>query len=235
MNILERSRYRVVGHNGPNRTMLPNFKKLGTMDQKFLNDTGDLLRTLGEDYDDLHVLKQDQIEEDGRLVTNCRLAVGDGGAPTPDSFKVREMRSIFLQKSNKTLALDEVDYRLPIDGSQAVLNHIEEWVGSDFFRSRINILFHNTDVPPHIDTNTSLYVRLLFMIEGEQEFFVKRRNQISSQKMFAGDVYFINQGWTHWIKNLSNSSRNRSSLLISCKWPSIEKYFQFDKNTSMFY
>jgi hypothetical protein len=235
MNILERNRYRAVGHNGPDRTMLPSFKKLGEMDQKFLNDTKDLLRVLGDDYDDLNVLKQDKIEQDGRLVTNCRLAVGDNGTPTPDSFNVREMRSVFLQQSNKELAFDEIDYRIPIPGSEPVLKHIENWVGPDFFRARINILFHETNVPPHIDTNTSVYVRLLFMIEGEQEFFVKRRNQISSQKMFAGDVYFINQGWTHWIKNLSDPSKNRSSLLISCKWPSIESYFNYIETDKTFY
>jgi hypothetical protein len=235
MNILENSRYRAVGQNGPDRKLLPNFKKLGTMDQNFLNDTAKLFEYLGDDYDDLSVLKKDTIEQNGKLVTNCRLAVGDNGTPTADSFNVREMRSIFLQESDKALALDEIDYRKPIKGSESVMRHIEKWAGTDFFRARINILFHETDVPPHIDTNTSVYVRLMFMLEGEQEFFVKRRNEVSSQVMSAGDIYFINQGWTHWIKNLTDHTKNRSSLLISCKWPSIEKYFQYDKEKNIYY
>lgn len=233
MNILENSRHRVVGHNGPDRNLLPCVKKIGTMSSEFLSDATNFIKHLGNNFDDLNVLKAEKIVNNGKLVTNCQLAVGDG----PDTFYVDKMRSIFIQQSDKEVALDEIDYQSPIAGSEKLIEHIKQWIHPDynFFRARINILNHGTDVPPHIDTNTSIYVRLMFVLEGKQEFFVKRRNQISSQIMSTGDIYFINQGWTHWIKNLTDHTENRSSLLISCKWPAIEKYFHFDKDKNIYY
>lgn len=227
MNMTKNTRSRVVGNNGPSRKLLPNFKKLGTMSEEFLRDVYMFLDNLGSDYDDLSVIKQEKVVNDGQLVTNCKLAVGDNGETTKDMFDIENMRSIFLQKSNKEVALDEFDYQQPIDGSNIVLDYINSWLIDDatFFRTRINILNNDCHVPPHIDTDTSVYVRLMFMIEGEQEFFIKRRGQVSSVKMQQGDVYFINQGWTHWVENLTQTDKHRTVLLISCKWKDVSHYF----------
>lgn len=232
MNILENNRYRVVGHNGPDRNLLPCFKKLGTMSSDFLSEATNFIKEIGNDYDDLNVLKTEKIVNNGKLVTNCQLATGNGA----DTFCVDKMRSIFIQQSNKEEALDEIDYQTPIPGSEKLIEHVKYWItpNHEFFRSRINILDHGTHIPPHIDTNTSVYVRIMFILEGNQKFFVKRRNRVYEQLMVSGEIYFINQGWTHWIENLTKKNEHRSSLLVSCKWPAIEKYFEYDQLSKFF-
>lgn len=226
VNMLANKRLMVKG-DGPGRQFLPNLKLIGTMSEDFLTDTLELIRNTDPDHNDIFDM------ESYGLAKQCKLAVGVNGENVEETFCVKDnnTRHIMLQEPmSADVGLYEKGYTKPIANKEHIIKHVKSFLKDKgiFYRGRISVLTPGTNVPKHIDTNTSVSVRLNFLTQGLQEFFVERRGIVESVIMKPGDVYFINQGWRHWVKNLSDIER--ITILISCDWGELKPYFTLQED-----
>jgi hypothetical protein len=213
----QHNRKRVRGFDGPDRRRLPSTKLLGNVGEGFINNYLEYIAQLPVDYNDM-------LDEDYGISQNCPLSVGDMAKGEGPLFDIKKLRHIMFQgaaSSDPELINDEENYTKPI--RPALLEPITT-ICSEFYRARLSIIPPDYDIPWHIDTNTSVSCRLSILLCGEQEWMTRRRGRIEKTLMKPGEIWFVNAGWPHMIKNRSNSE-GRVSVLLSTKWKNISKYF----------
>lgn len=96
-----------------------------------------------------------------------------------------------------------------------ICNIIEEQVGH-ITRTRLAVLMPGEQIKPHMDINTDKAIRIHIPILTNEDCIlgVKGKHASHEEHMAAdGSVWFLNQGYTHWVKN--NGSTPRVHLVSS--------------------
>lgn len=97
---------------------------------------------------------------------------------------------------------------------EEVMDMIEEKIGH-VTRSRYAVLKAGEEIKPHLDVNTDKAVRIHIPLITHEDclFGVQGKKTIVEEHMPAdGSVWFINQGYRHWVKN--NSPVDRVHLVF---------------------
>ena len=96
-----------------------------------------------------------------------------------------------------------------------VLDMIEEKIGH-VTRTRYAVLMPGEEIKPHMDINTDKAIRIhVPLITNEKCVFgVKgKKTQVEKHMEADGSVWFINQGYQHWVKN--DGDQPRVHLVVS--------------------
>lgn len=96
-----------------------------------------------------------------------------------------------------------------------IMDMIEEKIGH-VTRSRFAVLMPGEEIKPHMDINTDKAIRIHIPVLTNDKctFGVKGKKTSIEQHMPAdGSVWFLNQGFTHWVKN--NGDKPRVHLVFS--------------------
>ena len=90
-----------------------------------------------------------------------------------------------------------------------VMDMIEENIGH-VTRSRYAVLMPGEEIKPHMDINTDKAIRIHIPLFTDPKvgFGVKgKRSEVFEHMPADGGVWFINQAYTHWVKNESDQPR----------------------------
>ena len=90
-----------------------------------------------------------------------------------------------------------------------VMDMIEENIGH-VTRSRYAVLMPGEEIKPHMDINTDKAIRIHIPLFTNPQvgFGVKgKKNEVFEHMPADGGVWFINQAYTHWVKNESDQPR----------------------------
>lgn len=96
-----------------------------------------------------------------------------------------------------------------------IMDLIEEKVGH-VTRSRFAVLMPGEEIKPHMDINTDKAIRIHIPLFTKKECIVGvkgKKTSIEKHLPADGSVWFLNQGFTHWVKN--NSDVPRVHLVFS--------------------
>ena len=95
-----------------------------------------------------------------------------------------------------------------------VLDMIEEHVGH-VARTRYAVLKAGEEIKPHLDINTDKAVRIHIPLITHPDVLIGTRGKKREIEMHMpadGSVWFLNQAYTHWVKN--NSDIDRVHLVV---------------------
>lgn len=184
--ICNTKRQRVKG-DGPNRTKLVTFAKLGSV-------TDDVLHTLNEIVE--------------------RRTGNDLGTDTYNISQQCDVNNVFIdagyrqiliqERENDIATADEHDYtRYNEDVKIPFFNQI--------YRLRISEMSPGHEMNWHIDTDTSVMCRAQICLnENDSVFQFNRKGKIEEFTMKPGEMWFINTGWSHRV--VSNTKTRRSAI-----------------------
>ena len=90
-----------------------------------------------------------------------------------------------------------------------VMDYIEENIGH-VTRTRFAVLMPGEEIKPHMDINTDKAIRIHIPLLTNEDTVVgvKGKNTSVEKHLPAdGSVWFLNQGYTHWVKNEGTTPR----------------------------
>lgn len=115
-------------------------------------------------------------------------------------------RQVLLQHRT-TDGMSEMDYTNDDPRSASVRVAKQLWPRLRFFRARLMILSPEHEVPWHVDSDTTDFVRLHVLAQGECRWRFRRNRSRLHFNMRVGDLWFTNVGWLHTISNTSAVDR----------------------------
>jgi hypothetical protein len=196
------TRHIALSRDGIDRRHLPNFVHLGTITQTMADEALALARHL-PDLNDI---------EDGKycatqLMPLCRM-------------KPARYRQILLQE----LAPESSERAKFFDNGYTNWNaraddlSLCRWLKGHFatvWRCRIAELPAGSEIPWHIDTNTSVACRVTVNVSPvANRFEIDRKGEVEVRYLEPLSVYFTNTGFKHRVVN--ENSEARTSVLFSC-------------------
>lgn len=215
--------------NGPDRKLLPNYQKLGDVDDLGAGTFVKLRNTVERHL--AHYEGRNDINDEAsyEIAQNCPLKTY-----FPSSY-----RQLLLQhyrqpidpslsdeekEACKQPATSEFDYKSytvqPIYDSIGKV--LYEFIPSHF-RARIAVLPPGEVLDWHIDSNTSYACRIQIPVIGSCHWQIKRRKEVESRILNPGEVWFMNTGFSHRVEN--NGTEDRVVLLVGCKFDDIKDRF----------
>lgn len=90
-----------------------------------------------------------------------------------------------------------------------VMDMLEEKIGH-VARSRYAVLKAGEEIKPHLDINTDKAVRIHIPLITHEDVTIGvkgKKREVVKHMAADGSVWFMNQGYTHWVKNDSNVDR----------------------------
>jgi len=185
-------RERVRGNNGPRRHEVVTFKKISDVPSSVIDE----IRKIALNYQG-----NDLVDSRHPISVNSKIA---------QSFKSeRGYKQILLQKHTGDESIEESQYTEWFDDLET--KEIQKFLTETFgkvFRARISITPPGEELPWHIDTDTSKMCRIQICVQDKESYFeFNVRGTETSNRMKEGELYFINTGWTHRIRNVSDSDR----------------------------
>ena len=90
-----------------------------------------------------------------------------------------------------------------------VMDMLEEKIGH-VARSRYAVLMPGEEIKPHMDINTDKAIRIHIPLLTNEECVVGvegKKRRVEEHLQADGSVYFLNQGYTHWVKNDGDTPR----------------------------
>lgn len=107
--------------------------------------------------------------------------------------------------------LDERNYCIPNQHARGMMLEILKSFKARFTRSRLAVLMPGFEGKPHIDYNTDYSIRIhipIFTNEKSHFCYVKKDGSVEAVHMPAdGRMWFVNNGYTHYVTNLGQSPR----------------------------
>jgi mannose-6-phosphate isomerase-like protein (cupin superfamily) len=100
---------------------------------------------------------------------------------------------------------DERDYKMFSEAAKPYLEEIAIKFGALVYRTRYATIEPDDVLEWHVDQPTM--DRWCIVLEGEQTFEIKTRQDIFPQKMMPGQIWFINSSWEHRVINTGNKRR----------------------------
>lgn len=108
---------------------------------------------------------------------------------------------------------DEKNYDLRNDFCKGYINEIIDFIEENIghvSRTRFAVLMPGEKIKPHMDINTNKAIRIHIPVFTHKDCVVgvRGKNTFTEVHMPAdGHLWFLNQGYTHWVNNNSNIPR----------------------------
>lgn len=200
----QRYRDRVKGF-GPDRSQLPNFKKVCDLPIKIQQQLLDVWRACR--HNDLENSEKYPIKD------NCSLKY-----TLPEG-----MKHILLQSINTTKdPNDEKSYS--VWNELALATDLPGWIEKNIgatFRTRLAVLPPGAEFSWHIDTNTAVACRCSVILNNPNSVFeIDRKGQVETLKAEVGEVIFTNTGYKHRVYN--PTKKTRCNLLFGFEYSELK-------------
>jgi quercetin dioxygenase-like cupin family protein len=207
-----RVKARVQGNNGPDRKLLPTFRRIGTYDvddyRALERLVAEQLATHAPDYNDINNPNVYEIAQSCELKTyftsNYRQILFQTTADRPEDADIVPEEWEYQNYQESAVEFEELI-------NQFVKPH---------FRARLAVIPPTEKLDWHIYTNTSYACRVSIMIHGHQKFMIKRGNKIITQIMHPGEVWFCNTGFSHRVEVIGDEPRE--GIVVGCLYKAIE-------------
>lgn len=97
-----------------------------------------------------------------------------------------------------------------------IMDMLEEKIGH-VTRSRYAVLMPGEEIQPHLDINTDKAIRIhIPVITNDQVIVgVKGKKRVVEQHYEKGSVWFLNQAYSHWVKNNGDTPRVHLVFVIT--------------------
>lgn len=105
---------------------------------------------------------------------------------------------------------DERNYTKRNEYAKGYFNEVMDMFKGKVTRTRLAVLQPGEEIKPHIDVNTDLGIRIHIPVITNNKVIVgvRGKNKNIEENMKAdGSVYFLNQGFTHYVKNNGETPR----------------------------
>jgi len=184
-------RERVKGDNGPRRHEVVTFEKLSEVPRDVIDEIHQVLS---------NYRKNDLVSDRHPISVNCKIA--------QEFKKENGYKQILLQGHLGDEGIEESQYTEWFDmGTDNIQKYLTATFGK-VFRARISVCPAGEELNWHIDTDTSKMCRIQICVQDKESYFeFKVRGVESSNRMEENNLYFINTGWTHRVRNVSDIDR----------------------------
>lgn len=201
-------RERVKG-DGPDRSLLKVFYKLGTVSPKTIEELNTILDTFTHsdigtdmysitntiDYEKTHGVADSYYRQ--VLLQNSINQPGMKSAVVGQTFKEKE--ELYTQWATNIYTLD------------STIKDVNTFF-KQVYRFRLSETQPHHSIAWHIDTNTSVMCRAQICIKEDDSLFeFKDREGTHRLHMKQGDLWFINTGWNHRV--VANTQKRRTAIL----------------------
>ena len=128
----------------------------------------------------------------------------------PDGYDQRDIQTALVDDPVETdfNHVDERFLRL-----KPAISELESILGGDVYRLRYAVMEPNETLPWHIDQPQ--LDRFICVLNGIQQFEIKKRKEVVSTTQTPGDVWYVNTNWEHQVVN---SGEKRLALLGCFKY-----------------
>jgi hypothetical protein len=195
--LVEQTKRDRVNGTGPKRNQLVVFKKLGEVS----DETFEYLNKFLDEN-----THSDIGSDDYSISRSCNYE---------KVFNVgQSYRQVILQKSraNNHYTVDEYIYDKWIPGSEVVQQEMKNFFDT-VYRFRLSEMQPDHELNWHIDSDTSVICRAQICLnENNSTFLFKDKQGIHEFKMKPKEIWFVNTGWSHTVKNDSGAERRVAIL-----------------------